>query len=191
MGVDAACLVHQFVRLAQEREPTLADIAFYLTRPRAFCRDLLGAERAGMRFPPPLVEEIEQQSSNPFSLLSISGYLTGDPGYVPDKTQLEQYSWASNYLRTALGPFASNPVLRQQFAASESLDFGRLLYGDGRTVVLDCPQARYGAVSSSGRSRAAPSRLSTTVAARSNREESSRARLRSSARSVSAAISSQ
>lgn len=148
MGVDAACLIFQFVRLVQEREPTLADVAFYLSRPREFCRDLIGAERAGAKLPPLLVEEIQQQSNNPFGLLAVSGYLACDPSYVPDKTQGEQWAWASNYLRAALGPFASNPVLRQQFSASASLDLGRLIYAEGRTVVLDCPSARFGAVSS-------------------------------------------
>jgi hypothetical protein len=148
MGADAAYLIFLFVRLGLEREPTLADIAFYLTRPRDFCRDLLRAEDSGARLPPVLAEEIRQQSGNPFSILAVSGYLVRDPGYPTDKTQVEQFAWASNYLRTALGPFASNPILRQQFSASAALDFGRLLYVEGRTVVLDCPQARYGAVSS-------------------------------------------
>jgi len=146
MGVDAAFLAFLFVRYGLGREPTLADIAHYLTRPQAFCSDLHTFEAAAPRIHPLLLAQIEQEAGNVFGILGIGGYGGGGPSQDPRVA--EQWAWATNFARSVLGPFAVDPVLRRQFCADEALDFGSLLYDDdGRVVVLDCPEARYGTVS--------------------------------------------
>lgn len=146
MGVEAMSLVFATIKYGLEQEPTFAGILDLLASPREFCKLLLSLKGSN-GFAPELAGIVRQQEQDWFGLLGVGGYIEGNPDkYIPESRQLEQLSWALNYLRASLGPLASDRALRAAFSGHAAIDFDRLVYGQGKTLVLDLPAGEYGSV---------------------------------------------
>jgi len=147
MGIDAVTTIFLFIRHGLHREPTLADLGHYLTRPREFCAMVLEWENRFEDVHPELEAQLEQERNNVFGILGVGasdGIVVEDPS-----RRAEQWAWSTNYVRSVLGPFSRDRRLRKMFSPPEvsvesGLDITKLIYRQMKTLVLDCPQAQYG-----------------------------------------------
>jgi len=147
MGIDAVFTIFLSIRYGLRREPTLADLGHYITRPREFCALVQEREKRYDDVHPELEAQLEQERNNVFGILSV-----GDPdAYLgEDSTRRgEHWSWSTNYIRSVLGPFSRDRRLRAMFSPTEAtvdgaFDIAKTIYRQMKMLVLDCPQARYG-----------------------------------------------
>lgn len=147
MGIDALLTIFLFIRHGLQREPTLADLGHYITRPREFCALVRKWEQNYDDAHPELMAQLEMERNNTFGILGAGE----SDGYIGEESsrRAEQWAWSTNYVRSVLGPFSRDPRLREMFSPSEaSVEFGiditKLIYRQMKTLVLDCPQAQYG-----------------------------------------------
>lgn len=145
MAVQDLMLVAQFVREAEGRAPTIADLYDALVSPTIFCTrfDNWTAHTGPSLSLRPLLERC---LSNRFGLLFAGR--SKHTGFADYSDHLEdQYTWHIQHLVPHLARFSSDSVVREKLCAVDSINFEEAFYEQNRIILLDMPADMFGSAS--------------------------------------------